>query len=156
MEFLAHLFMKIMEIRRKVGWKVNGWMWGGNWGKIMENEENRSLIHQEAYEDHLVTFCQFNFGTLFYSLSLSYSCTLRAFLDHAWSSLAFTRFGERRQRNVGSVREQVGQRLQLDCFASNMLHVWFSYWFMDAWYMHVVFWLCVVIGMEDFLDWQWF
>jgi len=39
--------------------------------KITENEENRGLIHKKAYEDQLVTFCQFNFGSLsLLSLSL--------------------------------------------------------------------------------------
>ena len=47
----------------------------------MENEENRGHIHKKACEDQLVTFCQFSFGTL-PLLSLSYSWTLRVFLDH--------------------------------------------------------------------------
>ena len=57
MEFLAQLFMKIMEIRRKRRWKV----------KVSceeENEENRGLIHKKAFEDQLVTFCQISFGAL--------------------------------------------------------------------------------------------
>ena len=70
MAFLAHLFMKIMEIRRKGRWMVIGCMWGGKWRKIMENEENRSLIHQKALEDQLVTFGSSSFGVLsLFSLS---------------------------------------------------------------------------------------
>lgn len=38
----------------------------------MENEENRGFIHKKAFEDPLVTFCQFSVGTLsLFSLSLS-------------------------------------------------------------------------------------
>jgi len=36
----------------------------------MENKENRGLIDKKAYEDQLVTLCQFSFGALsLYSLS---------------------------------------------------------------------------------------
>jgi len=48
--------MKIMETRRKGRWKVIGCMWGGNWRKIMENEENRGLIDKKAYEDQWEIF----------------------------------------------------------------------------------------------------
>jgi len=38
------------------------------------NEENSGLIHKKAFEDKLVTFCQFSFGSLIIlSLSLSHS-----------------------------------------------------------------------------------
>ena len=50
MAFLAHLFTKIMEIRRK----------GGERSQVAcekKNEENRGLIHKNAFEDQLVTFC---------------------------------------------------------------------------------------------------
>jgi len=47
----------------------------------MENEENIGLIHKKAYEDHFLTFYQFNFGAI--SLfSLSYSWRIRVFLEH--------------------------------------------------------------------------
>ena len=36
------------------------------------------------------------------------------------------------------------------------MYVWYPCWIMDAWYMHVIIWLWDIIGMEDFLDWQWF
>ena len=43
-----------------------------NGRKLMENEENRGLIHKKAYEDKLVTFCYFSFGALsLFSLSLT-------------------------------------------------------------------------------------
>ena len=59
----------------------------------MENEENRGLIHKKAYEDQLVTFCQLIFGALsLFSLSLSYSWTLRVFLWHSWRSVAYLVF----------------------------------------------------------------
>jgi len=49
----------------------------------MENEENRGLIHKKAFEDQLVTFCQFSFGALsLFSLSLTFSWTHRVFLEH--------------------------------------------------------------------------
>ena len=49
--FIGILFMKIKEIRIKVRWKVTGYMWGGNWRKIMENEENIGLVDKKASED---------------------------------------------------------------------------------------------------------
>ena len=52
MNILGHLFMRIMEIRRKGGWKIIGCMWGGKWTKIMEIEENRGPINKKALEDH--------------------------------------------------------------------------------------------------------
>ena len=61
---LAHLFMKIMEIRRKSRWMVISFMWGEKRRKIMENEENRGLIHKKASKDQLVTFFTLNFGAL--------------------------------------------------------------------------------------------
>ena len=51
--------------------------------KIMENEENRGLIDKKAYEDNIVTFFQFSFGTL--SL-FSLSHTLGD-LEFSWSTL---------------------------------------------------------------------
>ena len=40
--------------------------------KLKENEENKCLVHKNAPEDQLVTFCQFSFGALsLFSLSLS-------------------------------------------------------------------------------------
>ena len=40
-------------------------------------------------------------GSLFYSLSLSYSWTLRFFLENSWRSVAYFRFGARRKTKVG-------------------------------------------------------
>ena len=98
MSFLAQLFMKIMKIRRKKRWQVTCCMWGGKWRKIMENEENIGLIHKNAYEDQLVTFCQFSFGAL--SLfSLSYSWTLRVFLDNFG-------IGERKVKKARGIKYQ--------------------------------------------------
>ena len=77
------LFMKLMEIRKKGRWKVTSCMWGENWRKTMENEENRGLIDKKASEDQLVTFCQFTFGSL-PLFSLSYSWRLRVLLEHSW------------------------------------------------------------------------
>ena len=51
--------------------------------KLMENEENRGLIHKRAYRDQLVTFSQFIFGALsLFCLSLN----LR-YLQISWSTL---------------------------------------------------------------------
>ena len=63
----------------------------------MENEENKSLIHKKAYEDQLVTFCQFNFGTI--SLfSLSHTLGHLEFLGalQHWSKKG--KEGKRKQR----------------------------------------------------------
>jgi len=49
----------------------------------MENEENRGLIHKNAFEDQLVTFYQFNFG----ALSLFYLSHTLGDLDFSWSTL---------------------------------------------------------------------
>ena len=47
-------------------------MWGGNWRKIMQNEENRGLFYKKASEDQLVTFYLCIFGDLpLFSLSLT-------------------------------------------------------------------------------------
>ena len=57
--------------------------------EIMENEENRGLIHKKASEDQLVTCFQFSVGALYdYSLSLSLplSHTL-GYLDFSCSTL---------------------------------------------------------------------
>jgi hypothetical protein len=57
----------------------------------MENEENRGLINKKASEDQFIAFVSF-FGALFslsLSLSLSYSWTLRVFLEHSWRSVAY-------------------------------------------------------------------
>ena len=50
------LFIKIMENRRKGRWKVTVCMWGGNWRKMMENEENRGLIDKKEFEDQFIDF----------------------------------------------------------------------------------------------------
>jgi len=51
----------------------------------MEIEENRGLINKKAYEDHFMAFVNLTFVSFSLQLSLyslSYSCTLRAFLEH--------------------------------------------------------------------------
>ena len=59
MEFLAHLFMKIME-----------------------NEENRGIIDKKDYEDWLARYCSHFWSSLIIpSLSLSHTWTLRVSLS---------------------------------------------------------------------------
>jgi len=50
----------------------------------MENEEKRGLIDKKAYEDQLVTFCQFSFGALSL-LSLSPTIGHLQFLGALWN-----------------------------------------------------------------------
>ena len=57
----------------------------------MENEENRGLIDKKAFEDQLVTFCQFCGGALLYSLS--HTLGHLSFLEHSWRSVAYLEFG---------------------------------------------------------------
>jgi len=68
---------------------------------MKENEENRSLNDKKAYKDQFTTFVSSGLELSLYSLILSYSCTLRSFLEHFWSTLAYLGFGARRQRKVG-------------------------------------------------------
>ena len=54
----------------------------------MEIDENRGLINKKAYEDQFIAFFSTNVfrvlgGRTLSIISLSYSCTLRAFLDHS-------------------------------------------------------------------------
>ena len=51
---------------------------------MKENEENRALNDKKASKEQFTTFCQVQLGALF---TLSYSCTLREILEHAWSTL---------------------------------------------------------------------
>ena len=53
---------------------------------------------------------------------LSFSHAL-AHLEHSWRTLACIGFGERRKRKAGSARKQLDQKIQLDFFLSNRLHV---------------------------------
>ena len=46
------------------------------------NEENRGLNDKKAYEDQFIDFVNSNLELSLYSLILSYSCTLRVFLEH--------------------------------------------------------------------------
>ena len=48
----------------------------------MEIEENRGFINKKAFEDKFTTFCQFQLGALSILSTLSYSCTLRPFLEY--------------------------------------------------------------------------
>ena len=70
----------------------------------MENEENRGLIHKKAYEDQLVTLCQFSFGVL--SL-FSLSHTL-GYLEFSWSTLALEQERKRRQEEAKIKQEKAG------------------------------------------------
>ena len=75
----------------------------------MENEENRGLIHKKAFEDQLVTFCQFSVGTLsHYSLSLSYCWRLRIFLQYSWRVWHTWIIGPRMQRKSRKAQEGIG------------------------------------------------
>ena len=66
-------------------------------GKIEENEENRGLNDKKAYEDYFTTLFSFRLE-IFSILLLSYSFSLRSFLENYWSTLEYIGFGERRQR----------------------------------------------------------
>jgi len=66
----------------------------------MENEENRALINKKASEDQWARLGQFSFGVLsFLSLSLSYSWTLRVFLEHSG-------IGSRKAKKVRGIKDQ--------------------------------------------------
>ena len=105
----------------------------------METEENRGLIHKKAYENQLVTFCQFSFGAL--SLfSLSLSLTL-GHLEFSWSTLKLEQEMKIRQEEANIKQGKVGSssynrlhcRYQLACVYSLLdlacmgLHVVFSH-----------------------------
>ena len=67
--------------------------------KIMENEENRGLIHKKAFEDQLLTYFQFSFRSLSLfslSLSLSQSWTHQVY----WSTLALEQERKKRQEEA--------------------------------------------------------
>jgi len=81
--FFGIFFMKIMENRSKGKWKYTGCMWGWNWRKIMEYQ--------------YTSFVSSIFG-IHILFSLSYSWTLKVFLEHSWRSLAHLGFGVRRKR----------------------------------------------------------
>ena len=126
-DILTHLFMKIMEMRRKRRWKVTGCMWGGKWRKIMENEENRGLIHKNALEDQLVTFCQFSKEHFHYSLSLSlsYSWTLEVFLEHFGIGVrkAKKERGNKDQEVKGRIKHLKQASLQVSTFMCIFLYI---------------------------------
>jgi len=65
----------------------------------MEIEENRGLINKYDYEDQFTTFCTFRFGSLSILSTLSYSFTLRAFVEHS-------RFGERKAKEGQESKDQ--------------------------------------------------
>ena len=120
---LAHLFMKLMEIRRKERWKVIGCMWGGKWRKIMEIEENRGLIDKKASKDQSTTYFQFSFGalSLFY-LSLSLTLGHLEFLGRLWH---WSKKGKEVKRKQRSSRERQDQAATKFFIAGIKLHVYF-------------------------------
>lgn len=80
----------------------------------MEIEENRCLINKKASKDQWaslfnVSFCQFSFGALIL-FSLSYSWTLRVFLEHSWRVWHTWMLGTRRQRKSRKEQEGIGIR----------------------------------------------
>ena len=58
----------------------------------MENEENRGLNNKKASEDWYTNFFQVSFRTL------SYSWTLRFFLEHSWRSVAYLEFWSKKEK----------------------------------------------------------
>ena len=69
----------------------------------MENVENRGLINKNASEDQWARLGQFSFGALsLFSLSLSYSWTLRIFLEHFG-------IGARKENKARGRKDQVGK-----------------------------------------------
>ena len=91
----------------------------------MENEENRGLIHEKAYEDQLVTFCQFIFGAL--SL-FSLSHTLGD-LEFSWSTLGghgILGFLEQEGKGrAGKHKKASGSTTTSNLLAGTELHVCF-------------------------------
>ena len=62
---------------------------------MKESEEKGYINNKKASTNHFTTFGHYNFGQFsfalsFHSLILSYSCTVREILEHAWSTLSFT------------------------------------------------------------------
>jgi len=69
----------------------------------------KMILRINSWHLSMLVFCQFSFGALiFYSLSLSYSWTLRVFLEHSWSSVAYFGFGARRKRKSMKAKEDIG------------------------------------------------
>lgn len=56
-----------------------------------------SMIKKKSFEDHFTTFVNFSFELSTLS-SLSYYCTLRVFLEHSWSIVAYLGIGVRKER----------------------------------------------------------
>ena len=82
-------FMKITEISRKGRWKVIGFMWGGKWRKIMENEENRGHIDEKGFWGSMGKLLSVHLWLAFYSLShtlgrLEYSWRMLGGVWHTW------------------------------------------------------------------------
>ena len=77
----------------------------------MENEENRGLIDKKAYEDQLVTFCQFSVGALSHTLG---------HLDFSWSKK-----GKEGKRKKRSSRERKDEAATTVFIAGINFHVYF-------------------------------
>ena len=77
----------------------------------MENEEIRGLIDKNASEDQFTSFFSnlwsVKFWSSHYILSLSYSWTLRVFLEHSWRNVAYLGFGVRRKMKNRKVKEDI-------------------------------------------------
>jgi len=80
----------------------------------MENEENRGLINKKTSEDQLASLVWTSFGgVFFYFLSLSYSWTLRVFLEHSWRSVVYLElWSKKAKEEQESTRGHRDQQLQ--------------------------------------------
>ena len=129
--------MKIMEIRRKMRWKFTSCMWGGKWRKIMENEENRGLIHKKASKDQLTsfflslwTFCQFSLRAL--SLfSPSHSLGYLEFSGRTLGGCGVLGFLEQEGKGrVGKWNKASTSTTTSDFLGRIEFHVWFLHYFL--------------------------
>lgn len=107
----------------------------------MEIEETRGLINKKAFEDQLVTFCQFSFGALpLFSLSLMFLET-QSFLGALLEGVAYLDFWSKKENEEKeSARGHRDQQLQRDFLAGTKLHVCFPHQFWHAFHMHVDYW----------------
>jgi len=99
--------------------------------KMKQNEENKGLNNKKAYEDQFTTFVSSSFGSPIHSLILSYSCTLRAFLEHAWRILVFTWIWRKKAKESRKAQGNMWINIYIwialqviDCMCGFLVNLW--------------------------------
>lgn len=87
----------------------------------MENEENIGFINKKAYEDQLVTFCQFTFWSSLVILSLSLLVT-QSFLG-ALQLWIKEKQGKGNEGKQGSRKEDQDHEASAGILVGNTLHL---------------------------------